>query len=110
MRIGGVGCLGAAFLVIVACGGASTDGKTPSGARASCSSDRDCVVTDHSACCRACPDQPFAIPALNYAQIENKCATVDCAAKSDRIECPNVESKEAFVAICKEGTCAARKK
>jgi hypothetical protein len=110
MRVGLVGCLGAVGLVIVACSGSSGEGKTPSGARASCAGDGDCVVTDHSACCLACPEQPFAIPTLNHAQIENKCAAVDCAAKSDRIECPKVEPKEAFLATCKEGTCAVRKK
>jgi hypothetical protein len=110
MRVGFVGWLGAVGLVIAACGSSSSEGKTPSGARASCSTDHDCVVTDHAACCRACPEQPFAIPALNHAQIENKCAAVECAAKSDRIECPKVDPKDAFLAICNEGTCAVRKK
>ena len=105
-----VGCLAALGLVIAACGSSEKEGKTPSGARASCASDTDCVVTDRSACCRACPEQPFAIPTLNHTQIENKCAVVECAAKSDRIECPKVEPKDAFLAICKEGTCAVRKK
>lgn len=108
MRV--LGSLAAVGFVLFACGGSANEGKTPSGARASCASDGDCVVSDHAACCKACLDQPFGMPSLSYAQMENKCAAVDCAAPSDRIECPKVEPKDAFVAICKEGTCAVRKK
>lgn len=96
--------------VFAACGGSEKEGKTPSGARASCAADTDCVVSDHAACCKACPDQPFGMPSLNYEQMEHKCAVIDCTPRSERIECAKVEPKEAFVAICKEGTCAVKKK
>lgn len=98
------------LFVVAACGGSEDKGKTPSGARASCAADSDCVVSDKTGCCKACPDQPFGIPRLNAEQMENKCRVAECAAPSDRIECPKVESKDAFVAICKDGTCAVKKK
>ncbi|MBX3229748.1 MAG: hypothetical protein KIT84_05390 [Labilithrix sp.] len=102
--------LAALAFVAVACGGSEDKGKTPSGARASCASDSDCTVSDSSGCCKSCPDQPFGMPVLAFEQQKNKCAVVECAASSDRIECPKVEPTDAFVAYCKEGTCAARKK
>ena len=105
-----VGSLGIVALVIAACGGSEKEGRTPAGGKVSCAADSDCVVADHAACCKACLEQPFGLPVLNAQQIENKCAVVECATKSDRIECPKVEPKEAFVAICKEGTCAVKKK
>lgn len=110
MRARGVSCLAVVAFIIAACGGSEKEGRTPAGGRASCAADSDCVVADHSACCRACNEQPFGLPLLNYQQVENKCAVVECQTKSDRIECPKVEPKEAFVAICKEGTCAVKKK
>ncbi|MFO0734422.1 MAG: hypothetical protein U0270_01010 [Labilithrix sp.] len=110
MRARVIGALAVVGLIVVACGGSAKEGKTPSGARASCAADSDCVVSDHAACCKACPDQPFGMPSLNHAQMENKCAVVECSASSDRIECPKVEPKDLFVAICKEGTCAVKKK
>jgi hypothetical protein len=97
-------------LIATACGGSEDKGKTPSGARASCASDSDCVVSDHTGCCKACPDPPFGMPALNAEQQKNKCAKIECAPSSDRIECPKVEPKDGFIAVCKEGTCAAKKR
>lgn len=98
------------LILIVACGGSEDKGKTPSGARASCASDSDCVISNSSGCCKSCPDQPFGMPSLRAEQLKNQCAVADCVAPSDRIECPKVDPKDAFVAICKEGTCAAKKK
>ena len=100
--------LAALALIVVACGGSEDKGKTPSGARASCASDSECVISDSSGCCKSCPDQPFGMPQLKFEQMQNTCAAASCAAPSDRIECPKVERKDAFVAICKEGTCAAK--
>lgn len=97
-------------VIAAACGGSEDKGKTPSGARASCASDSDCTISDSAGCCKSCPDQPFGMPTLTFEQQRNKCAATTCPAQSDRIECPKVEPKEAFVAVCKEGTCAARKK
>jgi len=113
LRIGTV-----STLVFFACGGSGDQqpGKTPSGARASCSNDAECVVTNegggNSACCAACPDAPRAIPQLAFEQHKNKCAATSCVAQSstDRVECPVVEPVAHFVAKCKEGTCAAVKK
>lgn len=102
--------LAALTVIVVACGGSEDKGKTPSGARASCASDSDCVISDTSGCCKSCPDQPFGMPSLKAEQLKNKCAAASCAAPSDRIECPKVDPVDAFVAICKEGTCAAKKK
>lgn len=102
--------LSALTLIVVACGGSEDKGKTPSGARASCASDSDCTISDSAGCCKSCPDQPFGMPILTFEQQKNKCAASSCAAPSDRIECPKVESTDAFVAVCKEGTCAAKKK
>ncbi len=96
-----------ALTVQVACGSSKVDGQTPSGGRASCAADRDCVVTDRSDCCAPCKARPFAIPTLAFEQQENRCAVVDCAPVSDRIECPAVPPKTLFVAKCKDGTCAA---
>ena len=105
-----LGALALVGFILFACGGSEKEGKTPSGARASCAADSDCVVSDRAACCKACPDQPFGMPSLNYTQMENKCASAKCPDSSDRIECPKVESKDGFVAICKEGTCAVKTK
>ncbi len=96
------------LVVIAACGGSEDKGKTPSGARASCASDGDCVVSDTTGCCKACPNQPFGVPSLNAEQQKNKCASMKCPEASDRIECPKVAAKDGFVAICKEGTCAVK--
>lgn len=104
---------GLTVLMFCACGGgggeAQQPGKTPSGARASCSTDVDCVLTsdEGGACCAPCPGSPRAIPQLAFEQHKNKCAAVDCKPPSDRIECPKVEPLTQFVAKCKEGTCAA---
>ena len=46
---------GGVFLAISACGAPEDKGKTPSGARASCASDSECVITNQSGCCAACP-------------------------------------------------------
>jgi len=97
-------------VVLAACGG-SKDGRTPSGARASCSEDADCMVTNEgSGCCPACPDVPRAIPKFAYEQRKNRCAAVDCPPASDRIECSQVEPVEAYVARCKKGVCIAEKR
>jgi hypothetical protein len=84
--------------------------KTPSGARASCAADSECVITNQRACCPACAEAPYAIPTLAFEQHKNKCAAAACVAPSDRIECPKVDPVEMFVAKCKEGTCAAIKR
>lgn len=102
-------CLVVVALVVAACGGRDP-GKTPSGAKASCAADSECVVSDKAHCCETCPSQPFAIPELNAAQLANKCAEATCGGETDRVECPKVDPKDAFVAICKEGTCAVKKK
>jgi hypothetical protein len=110
MRV--VAWLGFLVVIVAACGGSDDKGmgKTPTGARASCAGDSDCVVSDQSGCCKACPDQPFGMPSLAYEQQKNKCAVVECGTKSDRIECSKVDSKDAYAAICKDGTCAVKRK
>lgn len=100
----------APLVLVVACGGKGDESKTPSGARASCQADSDCVVTTQSGCCAACPDKPHAIPQLSFEQQKNACAAASCAAPSDRIECPQVDSPLGYVARCDHGTCAAIKK
>jgi hypothetical protein len=107
VRVGSI--LFALAIVVVACGGSETPGKTPSGARASCASDSDCVVSDHSDCCQSCPTEPFGMPQLRSEQLKNKCADKSCPERSDRIECPKVQPVAGFVAYCKEGTCAVKK-
>jgi hypothetical protein len=105
-----------AIVTFLACGGGGENqqpGKTPTGARASCSADADCALTNDEggACCAPCAGSPRAIPQLAYEQHKNKCAAVDCKEpSSDRVECPKVEPMTAFHAKCKEGTCAAVKK
>lgn len=103
----GLVALSVGVTTLVACGSSKNEGKTPSGARASCAADGDCVVTDRSNCCAPCKAHPFAIPMLAFEQQENRCAVVDCAPASDRIECSAVPPKTLFVAKCKDGTCAA---
>ena len=100
-------CLVALFLV-VACG-SSEPGKTPSGAKASCAADSDCVVSDYSDCCQSCPTEPVGMPELRAAQLKNKCADKSCPERSDRIGCPKVQPTAGFVAYCKEGTFAGKK-
>lgn len=104
------GVVAVVFAVVAACGGGTEPGKTPSGGRASCATDDECVISTSTGCCKACPDQPFGMPALAAEQQQNKCKTVDCAASSDRIECPKTDPKDMYVAVCKDGTCAAKKK
>ena len=103
----GLVALSVALTVLAACGSSKTDGKTPSGARASGAADSDCVVTDQSNCCAPCKARPFAMPMLAFEQQENRCSLVDCAPTSERIECPAVPPKSEFSAKCKDGTCAA---
>jgi len=101
----------APFALVVACGGGDDKSKTPSGARASCQADADCVVTtEQVGCCAACPDKPHAIPQLSFEQHKNACVAASCPAPSDRIECPQVDSPLGYVATCDHGTCAAIKK
>jgi hypothetical protein len=95
--------------VLAACGGAPDSGKTPTGARASCSGDSDCVMTNQTGCCQACPQAPVAIPTLTFEQQKNRCAAASCAPSSDRIECPKVDAILDYVAKCDRGTCAAVK-
>lgn len=96
--------------IVAACGGGAEPGRTPSGGRASCATDDECAISTSKGCCNACPDQPFAVPAYTLEQQQNKCKTAACAAASDRIECPKTDAKDMYVAVCKEGTCAAKKK
>ena len=103
----GLVALTVVLTVLMACGSSKNEGKTPSGARASCAADSDCVVTDRSNCCAPCKARPFAMPTLAFEQQENRCSAVDCAPASDRIECPPVPPRTLFVAKCKDGTCAA---
>lgn len=100
----------AVLTVLVACGGSRDEGKTPSGARASCASDSECVITNKSGCCAACPEAPHALPTLALEQRKSRCAEAACAPASDRIECPNVDPPEVYLAKCKEGTCTVVKR
>ena len=96
------------FLALaVACGSSDPPLRTPAGARASCAADADCVVTSSSGCCACCKDAPHAIPQPEFARKERTCAAVDCAPCTEGIQCPKVEDASAFVAKCREGTCAA---
>lgn len=97
---------------VAACGSSDPPGRTPSGAKASCASDSDCVITTGETCCKPCEDNPRAIPAFEHERQRNKCAATSCQARSDsdRIECPTVESPAGYVAKCQQGTCAAVKK
>ena len=105
-----LGVVGATLVLLGACGGSEDKTKTSTGARASCAQDADCVVTDTINCCAACKMAPLAIPKLSFEQNENKCSVVDCSARSERVECPQVASKDGFVAKCNDGTCAAVKR
>ncbi|AKU93888.1 hypothetical protein AKJ09_00552 [Labilithrix luteola] len=96
--------------IFTACGGSGESARTPSGGRASCASDSDCVVVTKTGCCSACPDTPRAIPSNVFEQQKNRCAAVECAPASDRIECPRVNGPEGYVAVCKERTCEAVKR
>lgn len=106
-----IASIGGAALLVAACGSdAPPPGKTPTGARASCAADADCVISTGEGCCKACAENPHAIPGIVQEQQRSKCAAVDCAASSDRIECPKVDSPAAYVARCQAGTCAAVKR
>ena len=97
----------AVLLLHPSCAGGGKEGKTPSGARASCAEDADCTVVDSVNCCAPCLEAPRAIPTLAFERQANRCDAVECEPASDRIECPKVEPKAVFVAKCKDGTCAA---
>lgn len=90
-----------------ACGKSEALGKTPSGARASCASDSDCVLTTTTSCCSCCPNAPAALPKEEQERKESECARVSCKPCDEKIECAKVESIESFVAKCKDGACAA---
>jgi hypothetical protein len=114
MRALGLGFV--TVVIIAACGGSSSTsstsggfGKTSSGARASCGSDADCTVTNHSGCCKACPEKPFAIPTVAAEQMKNRCAEVECAAPPAGVVCQPVDSIAGFDARCQDGTCTAVK-
>lgn len=94
-------------ILIAACGSSEDKTKTPSGARASCQEDSECVLVTATTCCAICQSEPRAIPKEDHVRQENKCATLDCAKASDRVECPKVASPDGFVAKCKDRTCAA---
>ncbi len=96
--------------VLAACGGSEPKGKTPSGARASCSADSECALTDTSGCCKACKEEPLALPILAFEQQTHRCRSVECPPPDERIECPAVSAVSAYVAVCSDGTCAARKR
>jgi hypothetical protein len=99
----------AVIVVVTACGGEPSPARTPAGGRASCAKDSDCVVTDRSGCCDACPRAPFAIPSLVSEQRKNQCSVVECAAPPAGVVCAKVDSPVGYVARCREGTCAAEK-
>lgn len=96
--------------VFCACGGSDERGKTPSGVRASCAVDADCVVTDMSDCCARCRQAPHAVPKPDYEQRERTCAVIDCTLERGPFECRTVDSKDGYVAKCHAGTCAAVKR
>jgi hypothetical protein len=93
--------------LVAACAGNPPAGRTPSGGYVSCTSDADCEVTTFGGCCACCPDAPRALPKNKLAQQKERCAGADCAPCSDRLTCPHVDEGSAFVAACKDGTCAA---
>jgi hypothetical protein len=92
--------------LVIACG-KTEPGRTPSGGKISCASDSDCVVVNHTSCCSCCDGPPVALPKVEHARLESKCAAVDCQACSASIACAKVEPVSAFVAKCTDGTCAA---
>jgi hypothetical protein len=103
-RLGAPAC--AVALAVAACA-SHGPARTPTGARVSCNSDSDCVVTDFAGCCPCCPVEPYAAPKNELASRKNACAGKACSACGDNIECPKIAGRVAgFVARCKEGTCA----
>src|SRR5262245_56967326 len=95
------------FALVVACGSSSAPGRTPSGGYVSCTADTDCVVTTRTGCCACCPGEPRALPKGKLEKQEARCAATSCAPCSDRLDCPSSAPATAFVAACKDGTCAA---
>ena len=111
-----VGLFSISMLLVLACGsgggassGSPTDAKTPSGGKASCSSDNDCAVTDHNGCCTCCPEAAHAIPKTALEEQNTKCLTTDCPPCSKTVECPKVTTPpiDSLVAKCEKGMCAA---
>lgn len=103
-----------AFLVIstllalgVAACGSDPPSRTPSGARASCIADTDCVVTDFTGCCSCCRSAPHALPKAEADRQTAACATRDCPACADNLTCAPVRSATEYDARCVDGTCAA---
>jgi len=96
------------FLLIVGGAACNSDppARTPSGAKASCFSDFDCVVTDFS-CCACCKSEPHAIPKAELDKQQAACAAKSCEMCSDKIKCPEIQTRM-LVAKCKDGTCAAQ--
>jgi len=94
--------------VLGACSKSESPATTPSGARASCSADADCEVTNFAGCCACCESTAHAVPAIALSQQRAHCAIKDCEiACSSNIQCAKIERAAAFVAHCKDGTCAA---
>jgi hypothetical protein len=112
-----VGLFSIAAMLVMACGsggagsssGSTNDAKTPSGGKASCASDSDCAVTDHTGCCSCCPEAAHSIPKTALEEENTKCLKADCAPCSKKVECPKVTTPPiaSLVAKCEKGTCAA---
>jgi hypothetical protein len=102
------GALGLPLLLIIGACASRGPARTPTGARASCSSDDDCIVTDFAGCCPCCKIEPYAAPRGDAARRKNACAATECTACDPNVVCPKVVGRVAdLVAKCKDGTCAA---
>jgi hypothetical protein len=98
----------ALLALLVACSKSETPVTTPPAARASCSADADCEVTNFGGCCACCESSAHAVPAIALSQERARCAIKDCEVKcSPNTECAKIEPAAAFTARCKDGTCTA---
>jgi hypothetical protein len=98
----------AGLAVLVACSKSDTPATTAPGARASCSADADCEVTNFAGCCVCCESSAHAVTAIALSQQRAQCAVMECGVKcAPDIECAKIELAAAFTARCKDGACIA---
>jgi hypothetical protein len=102
-----------AFLVVAAaCAKSEPESKVVANAqRPECASAADCTMTTFTGCCSCCEGAPRAMLKSELHRGEGQCATAPCtkSCKED-LECPKNERLDAFVALCKQGTCVSEKK
>lgn len=69
-----------------------------------CKADADCAITNHSDCCRCCPEQPLATSRKWLAWRDGQCKTTRCEPCANA-PCEEVESPSAYVSLCRQGRC-----